>query len=395
MVCYEPQHTVPVEFPLDIVCFSPGLPHDGTTLAQRSLGGSETATIELARCWAQMGHHVVCFAPQAQPGTIDGVTWYPIEQYAAYVGAMPHDVTVISRDVSVLQARPQSGLVVLWCHDLAHKRLRPMLAGAFWQLDGVVVQSAFQKRQYQSIFPGLPDDYAVVVGNGLNLTDIDRVGSVRKHVPPALIFGSRPERGLETALRLMQHFWQSGRQDIVLHASTYESFAPGPLAALYQQLLQQAQQMPNVRIHGSLKRADWYRLLASGAALIYPGVPGEFREISCIVSMEALALGLPVVTIGQGAVPETAGPGAIVVGDEQTNVADLSYVPAFAAGCLQAIQDGVAMEPICRAHGRQQTWQAAAERASAWFTAKLLARSNDPWRVRRHAERVGDRGLAA
>lgn len=376
--------------PLDLVVYSPGLPHDGATLHERSLGGSETATIQLARCWAKAGHHVVCFAPQARVGIVDGVTWYPAEQYTAYVSAMPHDITIISRDATRLQARGNSAETVLWCHDLAHKQARAVVGGAFWQLARLVVQSEWQKQQYQSIYVGVPDDQIAVVGNGI---DLDQLLSETKHVPRqprAIAYGSRPERGLETALRIMEQLWLTGHKDIVLYSSTYESIHPPQMQGYYQALEQRARSMPNVRVLGNLKQADWHRVLAGCSALIYPGVPGEFREISCIVAMEATALGVPVVTVGQGAIPETIGGTGIVVGDEQTDVASQAYVEDFAAGIVQALGDSIAMEPLCRARGKELTWDKAAQRAIALFHSLLAARTNDPWRLACYGRRIGD-----
>ena len=40
----------------------PGMPFNGDTLDEKSLGGSETAGLSLAREFSRMGHHVCMFA---------------------------------------------------------------------------------------------------------------------------------------------------------------------------------------------------------------------------------------------------------------------------------------------------------------------------------------------
>src|SRR5262245_22232873 len=116
---------------LDILLVSIGIPHDGLTLREQSLGGSETAAIRVARALANRGHYVTVCSPlpeRRQPdgtvtrgGVMDGVLWAPIEEFPQRA-LIPHDVTVVSRDLNLIRCRSHSGVKVLWCHDLALKR---------------------------------------------------------------------------------------------------------------------------------------------------------------------------------------------------------------------------------------------------------------------------------
>ena len=63
---------------LDVVLVSGGLPHHGGTLKERSLGGSETAAIMIAKELAKRGHHVTVGSP-CEGGVYDDVNYMPIQ----------------------------------------------------------------------------------------------------------------------------------------------------------------------------------------------------------------------------------------------------------------------------------------------------------------------------
>lgn len=396
---------------LDVVIASPGLPHDGMTLQQKSLGGSETATIHFARALANRGHHVTVFS-HCQGGQFGSppVFYMPLEQFVPYVSAMPHDVTVICRDLQLLRFRYNSKMTTLWCHDLALKRTRPMIAGALWFLDAIAVMSEFQKQHFLSIYEGLPPEVIQVTRNGIDLAAITALGD-----PPRdrtkLVFGSRPERGLEAALNVMDELRRRG-SPLTLSVAGYDNTTE-QMKPYYDALHARARTMPNVKLLGSLRQQDWHREIATALALIYPGCPGEFREISCIVAMEAMACGTPVVTIGKGAVPETLGAQrteateggiilpddvwtchtGIIVGDEATEPHEPKHTVAFADAILRLVNDEVLWKR-CSRQGRTRAqgydWAAVGADWEERWLSRLRDRSSNPYRVRRHLERMGE-----
>ena len=62
---------------MDIVIHSLGMPFDGNTIKERSLGGSETAAYYQALELAKLGHRVQVFTGCKQMMDADGVRYVP------------------------------------------------------------------------------------------------------------------------------------------------------------------------------------------------------------------------------------------------------------------------------------------------------------------------------
>lgn len=263
---------------LDIVLVSPGMPHDGNTLRQRSLGGSETAAVNIAKALAARGHAVTVFSPCEQPVTVDGVQWLPLQMAQAYLTATAVDVCVISRDLQSATLPMNVGCKALWCHDLSLKRSRPQFSSALWNLDAVFVLSAFQRRQYQEMH-GIAGPILVQTRNGIDLTRFRPIPlPFEKRDPWKLVYGSRPERGLEVLCHVMRLAAQRGLK-WKLQVSTYDNPIP-QLGEMYQALFDQCRGVGNITISRPLTQAEWTRELSTAKAMVYPGVQNDFREIS-------------------------------------------------------------------------------------------------------------------
>lgn len=382
---------------LDVVMLSPGLPHHGGTLWERSLGGSETAAIRVAAALAKLGHRVSVFSPGHTGGVWDGVNYLPIEQFPAYVVAAPHDVTVISRAVEYYRLPVNSTLRVLWCHDLALKRNIANLAGVMWSVDAIYVVSEFMRQQYKTVNGALPESVYLRTRNGVDLASFAPLAGVPRD-PQKLVYGSRPERGLETCLAVMAVLAQNA-SPLRLDVAWYDNVPP-QLQNYYQALWQQAAKLPNVRLLGPLKQIDWHRELATAMAMIYPGCGGDFREVSCIAAIEAMACGTPVVTCAKGALPETLHPAcAEFLGDETTEVGTPGYVGQFAGAVAKVVHDPNLWRSMSFA-GRQRAtmfdWDGVAEQWTAhWDELLAERRAGGDFRLRRQLARSGDgEGLA-
>jgi hypothetical protein len=90
---------------------------------------------------------------------------------------------------------------------------------------------------------------------------------------------------------------------------------------------------PRTTVLGSLAKPDFYRHLAEAALLLYPC---SFPEISCIVALEAQALGTPIITSRDFALTETVGvPRYLISG----RPAFPAYQEAFIARVLLYLDD--------------------------------------------------------
>ncbi len=391
---------------LRICLLSPGLPHDGNTLATKSLGGSETSGVLVAKALAQRGHIVTVLSPCEQGSVAeyprpDGppvqVQYLPIAMAPQYLSATPHDAVIISRALEAVGIpTPHATVKILWCHDLALKRQRQQLAGILCWLDAIYAPSKFHCDQLRQIHPLLADDKfggkrVVQTRNGLDLAAFAGLDQLERD-PWKLVYGSRPERGLGRALDVMDELARRG-QPWTLHVSSYDN-TPPQLVGMYEQLWARCQAMPNVVLHGALPQTQWREHLATARALLYPSDGSSFREVFAIVVAEAQAAGTPVVCVAKGALPETLHPDAgILLGDDATDVTTSAFLTQFcdAIATLTDEATWTRMSTAGRAHGATLDWTGVAAQWEQDIRERIARRNDAAARVRAHLARQGER----
>lgn len=350
----------------------------------------------MAEALAAQGHQVTILSPCEQPGQHQGVAFLPISLAQQYLPSNPVDAVIISRAVDACAIpTPGTTVKVLWCHDLALKRQRQQLAGVLHGIDAIYAPSRFHCDQIRQVHP-LVQDWPEVVQtrNGLDLAAFAGLERLERD-PWKLVYGSRPERGLAQALDLMAELARR-QQPWTLHVSSYDN-TPPQLVPLYEHLWGRCRALPNVVLHGPLKQADWRQHLATARALLYPGVSDGFREISCLVALEAQACGTPVLAAAKGALPESIHPDAgILLGDETTDVTTPAYRQALCDALTRLTDDAAwaRMSAAGRAHGATLGWDGVAAQWAADIMARIARRNASAARVRAHLVRSGDREAA-
>lgn len=363
----------------EIAMLVPGMMFDGRTLETRSLGGSETAALCLAREFARAGHNVWvfnnCVGPDVQPGLYDGVVYAPYEQWGQFATRVPFDLAIIQRLPEAFGSALNSKFNVLWCHDLALGRTAGKFRSVLWNLDAVAVVSAFMREQYRKVYGGREDLY-FTTRNGIDLDLFPKPGEVERR-RKTIVYGARPERGLDVLLGQIMPRLLRTDPDIRLQLATYDNAAPG-LEVFYRQCIALAQALPagTVENLGHLPKRDYYRHLASAGVYVYPTpspIAPTFREVSCISAMEAQAAGTPVVSFAQGALPETLDPGAgcLVPGLPS----DEGAIDRFVAEVQRRIYDG-------SLHDRESSAGLAAASRMTWqgIAADWLAKLEEMFR---------------
>lgn len=311
------------------------MPFDGNTVKTKSLGGSESAAYYLARELAKRGHRVSCWTSIDKDSVVDGVTYCSVgahsqetplgERFDHYASHTPLDVLIMQRQPHAFHKRWNAKVCIWQLHDLALYRSAAHMLNGMWQVDAVTTVSQWHADQVQKVW-NLPADILRVVPNGVDpalyeaapakpciafrgtetevLSD-PRDNTVMQVVLPStpfkLLYQSRPERGLEHLVRpggIMDRV-----RDLPVHLVVcgYDNTMPA-VADLYQRLMAQAAELPNVSIIGALNKAQLAELQKKCDLLIYPT---EFDEVSCITAMEAMHAGLPMLTSEVGALPET------------------------------------------------------------------------------------------
>lgn len=380
---------------LRFVFFVPGMPFDGSTPGKTGLGGSESAGLYLARALVARGNEVMMFCNCEAAGRFDGVDYLPAGMFPHFSRTTPHDVTVVQRTTEPLTRQLASKLSVLWVHDLAMARTRTEMFGACWNIDLVATVSAFHTQQWRDALD-LPESLFLTSRNGVDLDLVKReIAEAGPRDRKSLLFCARPERGLDVLLDKVMPRILEAEPEATLHLAGYENTVEH-MAAFYEQInLRIGALGPRAQWHGSLAKGDLYRLMARCGVYAYP-TPGavlpSFREVSCILGMEAQACGLPIVTSALGALPETIGFGAGALIDGTP--ADEGYVERFVAACLAYMRHDEAHDLASLAGRRHAeyalSWDGVAEQWERACQDAILARNDSPVRLARHFIRMSD-----
>jgi glycosyltransferase involved in cell wall biosynthesis len=291
--------------------YTEGPPFEGDSLEKKALGGSETAFVEMTRALSKLGHEVTAFNNCEKPGVHEGVHYHPFRKSLPFLARKKFDVMVVSRFFGFFNLPVKANLKVLWNHDTLENP--GSLRAIQDEIDLFLVLSVFHKNNYLTRIPQL-DDRMIVTRNGLNLDLLDRASKDAKRDPDKLIYASRPERGLGLLLDEIFPRLKKQRPNLKLYLCGYElrrDLADPRLLPLYDRLDLLVERTPDVIPLGSLTKTEFYRHLAESGFMLYPCV---FPEISCIVSLEAQALGTPILTSDAFALKESVGTDAFRVG---------------------------------------------------------------------------------
>jgi len=384
---------------MNIVIVSPGMAHDGNTLKEKSLGGSETAAIQLAEAFSRRKDpfgrkcNVVVFSPCEKPMEANNVRYLPIQAAQEHIAGADIDVLIVSRAVEFLM-RPHSAKVCfMWCHDLAIGRQAEAFRGVNYQVDRTLLMSKFQAKQYTEVY-GLPEEGIEVIRNGID-TDFFPVPYSLPREKGLMVYGARPERGLENLVRpggIMEELLKR-KIPVSLAVAYYDNTVP-QMRNFYESLWARCRELPNVRLVGSLTKKQLYDLYSRAWMYVYP-TPGaaspNFAEISCISAMEAAMCGLPVLTNDVGALGETVakGTGIVIRGagtDEQNNA-------IFIREISRLMKDEVAwkrMSVEAYKRGMTLTWDPVSETLVELADSIMREKSSDPAALYKHFFRLSE-----
>jgi len=315
---------------LDLVIYTEGLPFDGATPFERSLGGSESAVVFAAPELAGRGQRVRVFCRCERPGEYDGVGYRDLTDFPAFLESGSCDVFICCRHLRGLAAPVRSKVNVVWNHDIILKDGARQLMSLMYKVDRVLVLSEFHKSQFQRHLT-VPDDRYVVTRNGVDLELIDEAIRGVQRDPKRLLYTSRPERGLDLLLGMWPEL-KRRLPDVSLAIAHYENpGADAQMADYLQALRRTAERLPDVKILGPLTKRDLYGEIASSALVVYPAT---FPEVSCISALEAAACGTPMIASRYAALKETVADGetgVLVPGDPHDEQYQTRFVEAVAA----------------------------------------------------------------
>ncbi len=359
---------------VEIVIYTEGLPFDGRTPFEQSLGGSESAVVFMARALARRGHRVKVFCHCPRPGEYDGVVYEDLPEFADFLAAGTCDVFVCCRHLRGLTGPLRSRVNVVWNHDLLTKESARYLSSLMFRVDRVFVLSEFHREQLQGHLD-LPDDRVLVTRNGVALDLVEEAAAGAKRDRDRVIYTSRPERGLEVLLTMWPRLKQA-RPGLKLSIAHYDNpGADAQMAEYLRTLRATAEALPDVTLLGALSKRDLYRELAGSALLLYPST---FPEVSCIAVLEAAACGTPVVASRYCALKESVADGetgALIPGDPHGE----KYQREFVKAALSLLRDGGRRAEMAEAGRRRiaerYRWDAIAQEWEREFEGMLERRA--------------------
>ncbi len=400
----------------EVAFITEGLPFDGMTVDQRSLGGSETALTYMAREFAKRGHETRVFCLATREDRFDGVQYINLDKWPRMTAGMDLDLLVCSRFPHLASMHPhRSRMTWLWHHDTPAPTPEgwAMYLAALTPFDRFLFVSQYHARLYSQKFPEM-DEHSFVTRNGVDRELIERVRALGiKKERKLCVYTSRPERGLYV---LLKHVWpriieRDPEMKLVVTwyalGAQWEARMPENMKALYAACQDLIKASPNVeKIEGGLNKYELYKLVAKAGQVCYPS---DFPEVSCLASIEAQLLGTPFVTSDRFALQETVKVSRMRVPGNHSD--DPVYVRRFAEIVHELVNNDVTykgvIEKAIAKMGDDYYWDTIAgewcdhleeqyerrrESRSANVVEKLIA-ENDLIPAEVEAKRDGDESL--
>ncbi|MFH1148478.1 MAG: glycosyltransferase family 4 protein [Pseudomonadota bacterium] len=351
--------------------------YDGSTPENEPLGGSHSALVYLCRALADLGHDVHVYNKCPSPGLFHGVHYHRFEEVTEANKFLYADAFISLRNPSIFRFWINAGVRILWAHDAVDQ---PVLNGLGTDenlrrnIDSIFCVSKWQAWTYLKYF-GWPSEKIFVTRDAI------WPDHYPKELPGPcghrLVYTSTPFRGLELLLLLFPEIRQSVT-DAELHVfssmKVYQQNEEDDRkqnGAIYEMARQ-----PGVFMHGSVGQRHLARELAKATVFAYPNT---FPETGCISAMEALAAGCVAVTSNLAALPETVGPGGLLIEGIPGTPA---YNRAFVDSCIRLLKDEEARRKLAGA-GRDWilsrfTWDKVAGEWSVQIDKMIEA---DRWRI--------------
>ncbi|MGO9171797.1 MAG: glycosyltransferase [Rhodomicrobium sp.] len=264
-----------------------GTAFSGETLRSASMGGTESSIVQLAEALAKRGHNVTVFNGIEAHRYEFGVHWYPFPEAPGRAGG---EIGIAVSNPKVFNGLSFSSHI-FWLHNPL-KSWRQIRRGNIGPLLKRRPYFVLLGRYHESRVPRwFPSSGRGIIHHGIH-EDFFRKTPADRAPPPRAIFTSQPYRGLGWLLDL----WGDIKRKVP--AASLDVFAP----KVYQAAANaQRAALDGVTFRGSISRLELIRELGTARVQLIPGHPDETY---CLAAAEATAAGVPIVTLGTGALSE-------------------------------------------------------------------------------------------
>jgi glycosyltransferase involved in cell wall biosynthesis len=326
--------------------------YTGASLRAGGIGGTEGSVIQLAEALASLGHKVYALNRLDCRATEAGVNWVPLQDKQSLPAV---DVAIGINSPRVLDG-VRARRRIVWLHN--PPTLRQQL----------------KRRNFLAVLRHRP--HAVLLGeyhsgllhrwlpySGRSIIHYGMSGAFFSGEPdsvpraPRAIFTSQPQRGLA----FVSACWAAISEAVPL--AELHVFYP---QAKHEEVARLCANRKGIVIRGSVSRSQLAQELRASRVMLVPGVTDETY---CLAAAEATASGVPIVTLGVGALSERVKPG------------ETGYIahgaPEFTERAIRLLSDDdlwKTMHQACVKDGSLAPWPQRAGEWEALFT-KLLAPS--------------------
>lgn len=290
--------------------------YDCATPMQRSLGGTQSAAAYLSAELAKLGHDVCFVNGTTEEKEVAGVRFYGLPRPTAWLNEFDFIVSISGLRASDLAGIGCHRPVIAWCqHDINQAAVSELSNPAtHGRYAGLAMVSEWQRQQYVSVF-GIDPGKTAVMRNAVSppfLSGERQFDWLDSGRPPVLCYTSTPFRGLDIlllAFPLIRRLVPGAMLRVYSGMGTYWNMdADKEFSSLYEV----CRDLSGAKYIGPLSQVNLHDEMMNIDVFAYPCT---FRETSCISVMEACASGLKIVTTDFGALPESAGDFAELVGE--------------------------------------------------------------------------------
>ncbi len=265
------------------------------------LGGSETAVVNLAKEWQNMGYQVVVFAT-VFPGHYDGVLYIDYSQFNPKE-KMDHLVLwrlMGSKFMLPKLIKNNYKTISLDLHDNDPYSSFPL--ESVYKVDYIMLKSKYQKSTYFKKFKSKEDQFKIVP-NGVTDIGLYKKNRLIKKDPKKLVYTSCYLRGLEGILKISWPLIIQQFPDAKLHLFYGMDLVDVGAKSVMKKLISSFPK--SVIDHGRLDRSEVRNLCADAMIHFYPCVAS--CEIDCISVKETCTAGIVPVIPNSFVFPERAG----------------------------------------------------------------------------------------
>ncbi|MFN5516438.1 MAG: glycosyltransferase [Cyanobacteriota bacterium] len=291
------------------------------TVAQRPLGGSQSALCYLAIQLARLKQNVFLLNHSSEVSIQRGVVCLPLECVSAdFFNKLDFIIILNSagNGKEIKQFLEPHTQLILWSQHASDQQAVLMLKNKDEQdfYDFFILISEWQKQDYIQSF-NIDSNKTIILRNAVasNFENLfNHTDSIlnAKEKPITLAYTSTPFRGLDLLIDIFPRIRQAHpeiRLKIFSSMQVYQTPSQDD-EAQYGLMYNYFRNMEGVDYIGSVPQSQLAEELKSISILAYPNI---FAETSCIAVMEAMSSGCYIITSALGALPETtAGYGRLI-----------------------------------------------------------------------------------